>query len=47
LEGHDDEEEQRKLPAMKVSENFTTITLRQAVQDSDNLLHAMHELLFR
>jgi DNA topoisomerase-1 len=44
LEGHDDDEEEQEgmLPAMKVSENFTTITLRQRSDIQD--LHAIQLL---
>jgi DNA topoisomerase IA len=47
LEGHDDDEEEQEgmLPAMKVSENFTTIILRQR-SDIQDLRHAIQKLLW-
>jgi hypothetical protein len=47
FEGHDDDEEEQEgmLPAMKVSENFTTIILRQR-SDIQDLRHAIQKLLW-
>jgi DNA topoisomerase-1 len=46
MEGHDDDEEEQEgmLPAMKVSENFTTIILRQR-SDIQDLRHAIEASL--